>query len=141
MRTRWLVGCLLVLTLGCGSRKFAPVSGKVTLNGLPLANALVAFNPIPPEGSGQAGPGSIGTTDADGVFTLRVNSDQSGALVGKHRVGITAQVPAGDTDTRQPRRRGAATKPLPRRYNEETTLTFDVPPGGSDQAIFELTSP
>jgi hypothetical protein len=141
MRTHWLVGCLFVLALGCGSRKFAPVSGKVTLNGQPLANALVAFNPIPPEGSAQAGPGSIGTTDANGVYTLRVSSDQAGALVGKHRVGITAQVPAGDTDTRQPRRRGSPTKPLPRCYNEETTLTFDVPSGGTDQANFALQSP
>jgi hypothetical protein len=142
MRTHWLVGFLLLLALGCGSRKFAPVSGKVTLNGEPLANALVAFNPIPKGGSSEAGPGSIGTTDANGEFTLRVRPDQPGALVGNHRVGITAMVPAaGDTDARQPRRRGSATKPLPRRYNEETTLTFEVPSAGTDQAIFELKSP
>jgi hypothetical protein len=142
MRARWLVSFVLVSALGCGSRQFAPVSGKVTLNGKPLANALVVFNPIPKEGTSEAGPGSIGTTDANGEFTLRVSPDQAGALVGKHRVGITAVIPSGgESDARRPRRGGSLMKPLPSRYNDQSTLTMDVPPGGTDQANFDLESP
>ena len=142
MRARWLFGLLLVSAVGCGSRRFAPVSGRVTLNGQPLANALVAFNPIPPEGSSEAGPGSIATTDANGEYTLRVTPDRPGALVGKHRVAITGMnLQVGESDRRQPRAGRPLTKPIPRRYNDQSELTCEVPPGGTDQANFDLQSP
>src|SRR6516162_11327434 len=103
MQVRWLVGLVLLSALGCSSQRFAPVSGRVTLNGAPLANALVSFNPIPKEGSAEAGPGSVGTTNDHGEYTLRVGPDQPGALVGKHRVAITGMnLRVGESDTRQP---------------------------------------
>jgi hypothetical protein len=30
---------------------------------------------------------------------------------------------------------------IPLRYNDQTVLTFNVPPGGTDQANFQLKSP
>jgi hypothetical protein len=142
MRARLMLGLALVLALGCGSRKIAPVSGRVTLNGKPVANALVAFNPIPQEGTSEAGPGSVGTTNDQGEFTLIVSSNRKGALVGKHRVAISAMNPqAGESDARVPRGRRPLVNTIPSRYNEKSELTFEVPPGGTDQANFPLESP
>src|SRR5262245_3726367 len=91
MRAHWIfVAAALVLAPGCSASKFAPVSGKVTMNGKPLANATVAFNPIPAEGSIESGPTSVGTTNQSGEFTLRATLKQTGAMVGKHRVTISA---------------------------------------------------
>jgi hypothetical protein len=137
MRVRWTIGLACLLALGCGSRKFAPVSGKVTLNGKPLPNATVAFNPIPREGSSEAGPSSIGTTNDKGEFTLRVDLHRWGAVVGKHRVAISAMSRKnGDGDAR-----GAVVNTVPGRYNAKSKLTFEVPSGGTDQANFELEFP
>src|SRR5437764_310704 len=99
MRARWIVVCALVPALGCGSRQFVPVSGKVTLNGKPLANALVSFNRVPEEGSIESGPSSVGTTNQNGEYTLRVTLKQVGALVGKHRVAITAIISQVDPES------------------------------------------
>ena len=142
MQARLMLGFALVLALGCGGRKFAPVSGKVTLNGKPVANAVVAFNPIPKEGSSEAGPGSVGTTNEYGEFTLKVGRNQKGALVGKHRVAISAMNPQiGESDARIARGRGPLVNTIPSRYNDKSELTFEVPSGGSDEANFDLKSP
>jgi hypothetical protein len=142
MRARLMLGLALALALGCGSRKIAPVSGRVTLNGKPVANALVAFNPIPKEGTSEAGPGSVGTTNENGEFTLMVSPGRKGAQVGRHRVAISAMNPqAGESDARLPRGRRPLVNTIPSRYNEKSELTFEVPPGGTDQANFPLESP
>jgi hypothetical protein len=144
MRARLLFGLLglLILAPGCGGTRYAPVSGKVTLNGEPLANATVSFQPIAPEKSLDAGPGSQGKTDANGMFTLTVRPDLKGAVVGKHRVRITALDPqVGEGDERPPRGGWPLADKVPKQYNSETTLTFDVPAGGTDKANFDLTSP
>jgi hypothetical protein len=114
----------------------------VTLNGKPLANALVVFQPIAPEKSLEAGPGSTGKTDANGAFTLTATTGENGAVVGKHRVTINATEPqVGEADTRPPRGGWPMKDKVPRRYNDESNETFDVPPGGTDKADFPLTSP
>jgi hypothetical protein len=113
----------------------------VTLNGKPLANALVAFNPVPKEGSSEAGPGSIATTNDNGEFTLRVGPHQQGALVGKHRVAITGRDPRGEDSDVRGARGGGAVNTIPSRYNDQSELTFEVPSGGTDQANFDLKSP
>jgi hypothetical protein len=135
------------LVLGCGSQKVASVSGRVTLNNQPLADATVSFQPIAPAGKMIAGPGSTGKTDADGRYTLTLMSGQSGAVVGQHQVTITALNPKiGDADEREtgPRRGGPElADKVPARYGpgEKNELKFDVPPGGTNKADFTLTSP
>jgi hypothetical protein len=123
--------------------KYAPVSGKVTLNGQPLANAYVSFQPIAKEGSVEAGPGSSATTDAQGRFTLKLTTGENGAVVGKHRVIISQVVSKNDpADDARPTRGGPPQmEKLPARYNSESKETFDVPSGGTDKADFELKSP
>ena len=139
-----MVGRLLALTalvcVGCSAAKFAPVSGKVTLNGKALPNATVTFQP---EGK-EPGPGSIGTTDAEGKYVLKMaTGEAAGAVVGKHKVSITAGGDAG-SDSSAPPTPGKAPNsppPLPEEYNAKTKLTFDVPAGGTTTANFDLTSP
>src|SRR5439155_21810734 len=77
----WALAAAVLITTGCGSgNKVVPVSGTVTLDGKPLANAHVAFQPEAPKGSQNAGVGSYGVTDASGKYTLKmVDTDQPGA--------------------------------------------------------------
>ena len=78
--------CLLLLCVlagGCdrSGLDLAPVEGVVKQNGTPLEGAGVLFLPT-------AGPFAMGTTDADGRFTLKT-ANRRGALVGEHRVTIS----------------------------------------------------
>jgi hypothetical protein len=133
----------LALTVGCGSGgKYAPVSGRVTLNGQPLANATVSFQPIA-EGSLEApAPGSTGQTNANGEFTLMSAGGRSGAWVGKHRVRITAVAQQATTgDERPPRGGWPMADKIPARYNQDSKEEFTVPAGGTDKADFALTTP
>jgi hypothetical protein len=112
------------------------VSGTVTLDGKPLANALVAFQPMATAGKPNAGMGSTGVTDANGKYTLKtVDTDRSGAVVAKHSVMINMKVEGGELDTLRPPPKG-----LPAKYNRQSELQFDVQPGGSDAANFDLKS-
>jgi hypothetical protein len=142
--TRLLVGVAVVsMMIGCGgSERFAPVSGKVTLNGNPLAHATVSFQPFAKTGSIEAGEGSTGKTNEKGEFTLSSSTGKRGALLGKHGVSISALDPQiGEHDTRPPRGGWPRADKVPSRYNAKTELTFDVPSGGTNKADFDLTSP
>jgi hypothetical protein len=141
MRARLLIGLASVLVLGCGSRGLAPVSGRVTLNGKPLAGATVTFQPIAQKGSIEAGPGSSGKTNENGEFTLTTATGQRGAQVSEHRVSISVMNTKPEDDDR--RRRGSPRlgETIPSRYSSDTELKFVVPSGGTKTADFALTSP
>jgi hypothetical protein len=123
---------LLLAAVGCTERRdYVPVSGRVTLDGKPMAGGGVAFEPVAPEGKRDSlAFGSYGATDADGRFTLVGLKGDRGAAVGPHRVAI-----------RKPKKPGSAAEGgelLPAKYNVDTELTFVVPPTGTDQANFDL---
>jgi hypothetical protein len=121
---------------GCGSSAtIAPVSGVVTIDGKPLANAHVAFQPEATSGATTAGAGSYGITDASGKYELKTfDTDKRGAVVGSHRVEINLKVAADDgPQIRRP-------KMLPPKYNLQSELKFKVEPGGSTAANFDLKS-
>ena len=141
MRARWLPILTLVFASGCGGVKFAPVSGRVTINGEPLVNAVVSFQPVKPEGGGATpAPESTGKTDKNGEFTLGTATGQKGAWVGKHTVHISKLAIVEGDD--RPRRGGPPQgESVPFRYNRDSTLEFDVPDGGSTEANFPLTKP
>ena len=80
MRARLVLGVAVVLALGCASKKYAPVSGKVTVNGKPLAKAEVSFQPIAAEGSVDAGVGSNGMISVDNQL-FSVTNAYRGELV------------------------------------------------------------
>jgi hypothetical protein len=123
-------------TAGCGhSASMAPVSGVVTLDGKPLANAHVAFQPVATSGAATPGTGSYGITDANGKYELKTfDTDRKGAVIGSHRVEINLKVAADDgPQIRRP-------KMLPPKYNLQSELKFKVEPGGSNAANFDLKS-
>jgi hypothetical protein len=88
----WLGGCAVVAvaTLGCGKPtgvSFAPVTGRVVVNGQPLAAGTIHF--FPDESKGTSGPMSTGALQSDGSYTLRGPGLNVGAMVGNHRVYLT----------------------------------------------------
>ncbi len=118
-----------------------PVSGRVTLNGKPLSGAVVTFQPL---GNSQAprpaGTGSIGHTDAQGRFSLRmVEPSRPGAIVGDHTVTIFANTNA-PTTTSAPTATSTTGKanPIPSVWRDGSRQ-FHVPAGGTTAANFDIT--
>lgn len=144
LRRWWVI--VLLATAGCGGASGpVPVRGTVTLDGQPLANATVQFLAGSPDARD-----AMGTTDADGAFSLSTFKPGDGALPGKYKVVI--QPPAGAVGgsaaasieeaqkaaTRSKSRAPAVT--LPPRYTrpDQTVLSQDVPASG--KVAFELKS-
>lgn len=111
-----LATAAISMFLGCGSGEtipeLVPVTGTITINGSPGADLTVTFNPTGQEDVGA----SVGTTDAQGNYTLLYKGEHSGAPAGSYRVSIhqmnEADVPDGQL--------------LPPHYNRETQLTAEV---------------
>ena len=141
---RLLPFILLLVGLGCSSQRYkvAPLSGKVMLDGKPLPKAWVHFAPIGSKDNPNPGPTSHGKTDGEGRYELQIDPEHPGSVVGKARVYIRSATPAESEGGAQ-RDAGGPRPPkdkVPRKYNEETTLTYDVPPEGTDRANFDLFS-
>lgn len=120
-----LLACLCLAAAGCSRSDRPPlgtVSGTVTLDGTPLAAALVVFSPERPGRASQA------TTDDAGHYELVYLRDVAGAAVGRHSVRI---ITAGEENGGRER--------LPGRYNAETTLSADVK-AGANTLDFPLAS-
>jgi hypothetical protein len=135
--SRLLLGAALASTLGCGDSKVHPVSGTVKLDGEPLANAVVIFQPLG-DGKMNPGVGSIGRTNDKGEYRLRLIGGGNGAVRGKHRVEISCPIDDGQNSPDEDR----ATKPpnkVPDRYHAESKVTYEVKPG-ENKADFDLTS-
>ncbi len=149
-RTSWFFAALTcVLTAGCGGSDFAvvSVSGKVTLDGEPLAGAAVNFLPFAGDHTEEAGPPSAGITDDQGVFRLTVADGREGAVVGKHRVmifsqNIEASDDGGSEDEEGPSDDvyGDSQELVPARYNVASELIYEVLAEGASDANFDLTS-
>lgn len=92
-----VVACLVATTTGCGRRSdVGRVSGVVTLDGTPLAGALVTFQPT------TGGAPSHALTDATGRYDLQYSRSVAGARVGDHEVTITT-LDKGNPDADPPR--------------------------------------
>jgi len=110
----WMVA--LVVFVGCSTRpadqpEIAPVAGRVTMDGQPLAGVSVVFE-------SERSVLSFGNTDADGRYKLSYIRSAKGAGLGKNTVRIS-------TPTMGP------TSPLhkdsiPAIYNTQSTLAADV---------------
>jgi len=135
---------LLALTAcGCGDSKnfgTAPVSGRVTMDGKPLADARVGFQPeFTAAGGNQAGSDAFGVTDAEGRYSLELVLGGQGATVGKNRVSISTYHGVEDPATGQGK--VLAEETVPEKYRGRTsTLWFVVPPAGTSEANLDLTS-
>jgi hypothetical protein len=134
-----------VVAAGCGfsSKPYAtaPVSGRITLDGKPLAGARVIFFPIhDPQAGALSGPEAYGITDAGGRYTLTTAFGDPGATVGPTRVTVsTVKYEQSQTDPESIK--VAVTERIPKKYfTERGMLKFEVTPKGSPSADFDLTS-
>ena len=131
------------LLFGCGESskpyKTAQVSGVIRLDDKPLAAAHVTFMPMQEAGaSRESGPEASGETDAAGRYVLKTVFGDPGASVGKNRVMISTRKTELDL-TNPDRSKETAKERVPGKYfTDQAPLIFDVPPGGSKSADFEL---
>lgn len=93
-QTAGLLAAVLILSLsGCGGPGYdiAPVEGRITCEGEPVAGGSITFRPIAVEGAKDGGlskPAS-GEVGEDGAFTMTTIDDGDGAAVGRHEVRFT----------------------------------------------------
>lgn len=134
---------------GSGGVQFAPVSGYVTVDGKPYDSAVVVFQPVASKGNINPGMGSSGYTNAEGWFSLKcMDGRNSGAVVGKHIVQIMTKgnnVVGQDIGTGSPD--GVLNEPtksnlnvIPPEWNSDSKKEFDVQPGGTAKANFDIIS-
>ncbi|QDT95341.1 transthyretin-like family protein [Gimesia aquarii] len=123
---------LLMLT-GCGESgpELASVTGHVTLDGKPIANARVEFSP-------SEGRTSVGTTNAEGVYELQYSIEKAGAVIGSHNIKITTERAATGGEGGEPLVPGSK-ELLPSIYNSKSSLTEEVTPG-ENMIDFSLSS-
>jgi hypothetical protein len=147
------LGLVLLLVLlpvgGCNTElALQPAEGLVTLDGEPVADAAVLFQPL-----NSDGPPSHGTTDEAGKFSLTTNN-RPGVKVGKYRVAVSkVEMPnlhqTAQTTGEGEKRVGFLDEGqlkevylLPKQYVDVMTsaLTADVQGNAKNYFTFSLTS-
>lgn len=126
----------LFATAGCGAgdpEGRLAVTGTVTLDGQPVMDGAVLFEPPSPDQSGFA----VGTTIRRGSFSI---AQRQGPTPGNYRVRIYArsdsQAPPASGQTERTRRPMA--ERVPAAYNTRSTLLVEVTRGGSNHFRFDL---
>jgi hypothetical protein len=114
---------LLIAVAGCerSGPQVAPVRGRVTLDGEPLADTSIVF-----EAEGM--PPSGGYTDKNGNYELIFKRGVKGAPIGLNRVTILENT-----------QRTLGPQRVPARYNQESELKREVKPG-DNEINFDLTT-
>ena len=125
-----LVALLPILSFaaGCGGEEgLGMVNGVVKMDGKPLPDAAVEFNPD--RGKGLT---SYGRTDKSGAYYMMATRSDKGAAVGKNKVSITTYnlIDNGGKITSVP-------ELVPTKYNQSTELEVDVR-SGSNTFDFDL---
>jgi hypothetical protein len=122
---------------GCdGESRHESVSGTVTLDGKTLDDGNIQFTPD--GGDGLA----VGSMVSNGRYNL---PNPPGLPPGKYRVSIVASGSAAARPDRAPdvdiaiARTSGAPKPIPARYNAQTTLRAEVTAGGPNAFDFALS--
>jgi hypothetical protein len=115
--------------LGCSNSgvKLGKVTGKVTLAGSPLPDALVTFTPT------TGGSPSTGRTESDGTYKLNFSRKMDGAMVGEHTVIISTYQPAME-DPPTPE----VPEKVPFKYREAETALKATVKSGSNKLDFDL---
>ena len=130
---------LIVFSAGCEDKgpALGTVSGTITLEGEPVAEALVEFMPLEKGESGTLGRTAISAerTDSNGRYEMQYSVDRKGVLLGKHQVQITTwrsdKTPEGGNIEIKER--------IPKWYwGPDGVLEFDVKEG-ENVADFDLT--
>lgn len=151
LRNLRLLSVLLLLCLGgCGGETSGrpvtvPVSGTLTYQGKPVANAIVSFHP---QGTERA---AFGETDSAGTYQLTTLEPEDGAMPGSYFVTVSKVIddnapPPGTeevVDLTAPTRTPAYRSLLPETFSRRETsrLTATVQPTGDNLFDFDLSSP
>jgi hypothetical protein len=131
------IGCLVALfvaflAIGC-NRENLPglgrVTGTVTLDGKPVPDATITFEP-----QGVNAGTSIGRTDATGKYELYYSRDSKGAAQGEHLVRINTFQDAGEDSGQK-----LQLESIPAKYNVRSELKVNVK-GGTQVHDFALKS-
>lgn len=138
----------LILTVGCNKSqaiKTDIVTGSVTLDGQPLSNAYVNFNP-----KGSEGNAAYGITDGNGTYKLQTLQGEAGAgtTPGEYIVTIHKSVSEQtgkkiiDQDTRELVNELKTKEIVPDIYKnpQKTKLTAIVVAGQTNTFDFNLKS-
>ncbi|MCC9642130.1 carboxypeptidase-like regulatory domain-containing protein [Rhodopirellula sp. JC740] len=137
----------VVSMTGCGpsaqadyaSIGLVPITGTVTLDGQPVEGAVVQF--VAPDTTF-----SYGTTDAEGHYEMKFNSEVMGVPPGDKIVRISTTTSTGEVDTEgadddddAPRRRKKKTRDpnekIPAAYNEDSQIKATVSAG---QVVYDF---
>ena len=140
-----LAGSLLLVFAGCGPAEGPPVKGKVTLDGQPLADAHVIFEPMGKDvelGGGRAktGPGGEFEFIPDETTGQTLAPGQYAVVISK-KVDKQGNIP-NEEDFGQLEAAGMLRESLPVRYSQrsETTLAAEIKAEEPNQLLFELKS-
>ncbi len=116
------------------------VTGKVTVEGKPLASGTIQFQP-----ASQAEGLAAGGTITDGEFSV---PRAEGPVPGKYTVAIYSERESATSSAEEtapaavrPRSRGEMAQlkgPIPPRYNLQTELTAEVKAGSPNSFSFDL---
>jgi len=122
------------LCCGCSGKSDAPqlvgVHGVILYKQKPLAGAQVLFTP-------DSGPFAMGETNEKGEFLLQTRGS-SGAMIGEHRVTISAYQPF-KTDGKQTEGLPVVSR-IPEKYGDlrQSNLTASVKKSDPNEFRFEL---
>lgn len=129
---RTLAACGLVLALlsvGCTDNNVGIVSGTVMIDGEPASTGSISFAPT----DGKTAPAGGMIEEGRFEVTLPVGTSRIEIrvprIIGKTKIYNTEDSPIQDI----------MEESLPAEYNDETELTYDVPPGKSEKN-FDLTA-
>src|SRR5262249_9210024 len=115
---------------GCGDDSGVgptfPVSGKVTLQNVPLTakSTIVLFKPDASRGNTSPFE-PAGTVDAAGNYTVKTKA-KNGAPPGWYKVMVTARDEAAPQHPSDPRHRPAAKSLVPAKYGSEKTTNLAI---------------
>lgn len=134
---KWFVSaCILagvVAFAGCGGdgASGVEVSGTVTLDNTPLETGVISF--LPADGKGA----TAGATITNGKYSTKIDpGSKKVSIISQKVIGQTPRDPADPTGEQITQTQQI----IPPRYNDQSTLTLDVPAGGKKDADFPLTS-
>jgi len=121
---------MVALAAGCGPSRPAllPAEGLVTLDGKPLADAAVVFQPK------AGGRPASARTDASGRFKVGTYTPRDGALPGEHTVTVVAAESTGTPDAPNVR------LITPKRYSTNQSGLSATVAAGSKMFTFDLSS-
>jgi hypothetical protein len=122
---------LLIAVVGCGQNSQLPVHGMVTLDGAPLTQGVISFQP-----AAAATGRSSGSLISNGSYAIAA---AHGLLPGKYFVTISASKATGRTSL-DPMSGGQAAEVAPVAFAEKQPLEATIVVGKDNVLDFHLTS-